>query len=46
MYFPSPQQCWDVIAKLRGYKNIAKKGGGNENEMRFSKVFLGFCLRL
>ena len=46
MHFPFPQQCWDVIAKLRGYNNIAKGGGGDEKETGFSKGFQGFCLRL
>ena len=31
MHFPFPVQCWDVIAKLRGYNNIAEgRGGGGE----------------
>ena len=38
-------QCWDVIAKLRGYNNIAN-GRGKRKGAEFSKVFQGFCLRL
>ena len=48
MHTPFPLQCWDVIAKLHGYNNIAKGrgGGGGRKEAKFSKVFEGFCLRL
>ena len=35
MHIPFPLQCWDVIAKLRGYNNIAK---GRE-ETKGSKIF-------
>ena len=38
MHVPVPLQCSDVIAKLRGYNNIAK-GRGNEREQNFPKCF-------
>ena len=47
MHTPFPLQCWDVIAKLHGYNNIAKgRGGGDERKQNFPKclkVFVWDC---
>ena len=44
MYVSFPPQCWDVIAKLRGYNNIAEREGRNvnESEQNFPKCFKVF----
>ena len=35
---PFPLQCWDVIAKLRGYNNIAKGRGKTKGSRIFQSV--------
>ena len=35
MHVPFPLQCWEVIAKFRGYNNIAKRG----EETKVNKIF-------
>ena len=35
MHVPFPLQCWDVIAKFRGYNNIAKR----REETKVKKIF-------
>ena len=42
MHVSFPLQCWDVIAKLRGYINIAEREGENESEQNFPKCFKVF----
>ena len=38
MHVPFPLQCWDVIAKLRGYNNIAKGRGKTKGSRIFQSV--------
>ena len=38
MHVPFPLQCWDVIAKLRGYNNIAKGRGKTKRSRIFQSV--------
>ena len=38
MHVPFPLQCWDVIAKLRGYNNIAKGRGKTKGGRIFQCV--------